>query len=138
MAATTTPPKVPDTLSNTPALRKSVAITCASMATVVLATLYQGWRTRQMLDAFTGGELPIALRIILVLMFVCASVAALGMGIYGLAAVPVLARARQRAIERLLSAQALLWGLIGVSIVGLFGVAILGKIFNFLANLWPF
>jgi hypothetical protein len=144
MATTTAKPKLTeappshDSLSNTPALRKSLAITCASMATVVLATLYQGWRTRQMLDAFTGGELPLGLKVVLLLVLVWASVTALGMVVYVLAALPVLARARQRAIERLLSAQALLWALMGVSIAGLFCVAILGKIFNFLSGLWPF
>jgi hypothetical protein len=131
-------PVAHDTISNTPALRKSVAITCGAMATVVLATLYQSWRARQMLDAFTGGELPLALRIVLALVLVCAGVTALGMTLYVLAAMPVLARARQRAIERLLSAQAVLWALMGVSIAGMFCVAILGKIFNFLSGLWPF
>jgi len=127
-----------DSLVNTPSLRKSVVITCASMATIVLATVYQSWRARQMLDAFTGGELPFALKVVLALTLVFASVTALGMVIYVLAAIPVLARARQRAIERLLSAQAVLWGLMGVSLAGLFCVAILGKLLNFLSGLSPF
>jgi hypothetical protein len=91
-----------------------------------------------MLDAFTGGELPFALKVVLGLALVCAGITALGMTIYVLAAIPVLARARQRAIEALLSAQAVLWAMIGVSIAGLIGVAILGKIYNFLSSLWPF
>lgn len=138
----TKPEVAPDTLANTPALRKSVLITCASMTTVVLTTLLGIWQTRQMIDAFAGSELPFSAKVAFVLTLACLGVVALamavGMVLYILAALPVLARARQRSIERLLSAQAWLWGLMGVSIAGLLCMAILAKILSFFGSLSPF
>lgn len=127
-----------DTLLNTPALRKSVVITCASMATLVLVSLVQFWRAREMFDAFTGGDIPLTVKLLLGLVAVCMSFTVVGMVGYVIAALPVLARARQRSIERLLSAQALLWWSIGATFAGLFVLAILGKVLNFLSSLWPF
>lgn len=124
-----TPPRA-ETLQVSPQLRKSVAVTCASMGTTVLASAYGLWRTRQMLDAFTGGELPFMFRALMVLVGVCAVFTVIGMTVYVFAALPVLVRGRQRAIERLLTAQGWLWTLMGVSIAGLIGVAMLSKIAN--------
>jgi ABC-type multidrug transport system fused ATPase/permease subunit len=127
-----------DTLEVTPKLRKSVLITCASMAFVVLASAYSLWQVRQFIEAFTDGELPLMFRIIMVLAIACGTFTLLGMAGYAVAALPVLARGRQRAIERLLYAQGWLWTLMGVTMGGLVIVALIGKIANFVGNLWPF
>jgi ABC-type multidrug transport system fused ATPase/permease subunit len=128
----------PDTLEVTPQLRKSVVITCASMAVVVLASTYSLWRTRQFVAAFTGGELPLMFRVMMLLAGACALFTLLGMVGYALAALPVLSRGRQRAIERLLNAQGWLWSLMGVTLGGLLILAVLGKVANFIGSLWPF
>lgn len=127
-----------DTLEATPKLRKSVLITCASMAFIVLTSTYSLWRTRQFLDAFTGGELPLMFRVVMVLVGACAMFTVLGMIGYAVAALPVLARGRQRSIERLLHAQGWLWMLMGVTLGGLMILVLLGKIADFFGNLWPF
>jgi ABC-type multidrug transport system fused ATPase/permease subunit len=128
----------PDTLEVTGPLRKSVVITCASMVIVVLASMYSLWQTRQFVAAFTGGELPLMFRVMMLLAGACALFTVLGMVGYTLAALPVLSRGRQRAIERLLNAQGWLWSLMGVTLGGLLLLAVLGKLANFIGSLWPF
>jgi ABC-type multidrug transport system fused ATPase/permease subunit len=128
----------PDTLEVTPQLRKSVLITCASMVFLVLASTYSLWRTRQFVEAFTGGELPLMFRVMMMLAVACAMFTVLGMIGYGVAALPVLARGRQRSIERLLDAQGWLWMLMGGTLGGLLILVLLGKVANFVGNLWPF
>jgi hypothetical protein len=128
----------PDALGVTPQLRRSVLVTCASIATTVLVSGYSLWSMRQLVMAFTGGDVPLMFRVLMLLVVACALFTVLGMLGYVLAALPVLARGRQRAIERLLEAQGWLWTLMGVTLAGLVLLIVLGKVMSFVGSLWPF
>jgi hypothetical protein len=127
-----------DQLEVTPQVRRSVLVTCASMAVMVLASSYSLWSARQFMSAFTGGDLPLMFRVMMLLVAGCALFTALGMIGYVLAALPVLARGRQRSIERLLEAQGWLWTLMGVTLGGLLLLVVVAKLASFVGSLWPF
>jgi hypothetical protein len=126
------------TLEVTPQLRRSVLITCASMVMMVLVSSYSLWRTRQFVAELSGGDLPLMFRVLMLLVAACGLFTVLGMVGYVVAALPVLARSRQRAIERLLEAQGWLWTLMGVTLGGLLLLVVLGKFASFVGSLWPF
>jgi hypothetical protein len=125
-------------LEVSPQVRRSVLLTCVSMAIMVVASSYSLWRTKQFMLAFTGGEVPLMFRVVMLLVAVCALFTLLGMFGYAIAAMPVLARGRQRSIERLLEAQGWLWTLMGVTLGGLVLLVVVGKLANFVGSLWPF